>query len=68
MSTKNYDREFKINAVKLYRESQKPTSKICKELEIPTSSLIDRVKEFDLGYYCPAEYEKLMDRQQCLDF
>ncbi len=27
MSIKNYDREFKFNAVKLYRESQKPMSK-----------------------------------------
>ena len=46
MSTRNYDREFKLNAVKLYRESQKPMSQICKDLEIPISTLSGWVKEF----------------------
>jgi transposase len=47
MSTRNYDREFKLNAVKLYKESQKPISKICKDLEIPISTLSGWVKEFE---------------------
>ncbi len=47
MSTRNYDREFKFNAVKLYRESQKPMSKICKDLEIPISTLSGWIKEFE---------------------
>ena len=46
MTTRNYDREFKLNAVKLYRESQKPMSKISKDLEIPISTLSGWVKEF----------------------
>ena len=47
MSTRNYDREFKLNALKLYRESQKPMSKICKDLEIPISTFSGWVKEFE---------------------
>ena len=46
MSTRNYDREFKLNAVKLYRESQKPMTKICKVLEIPICTLSGWFKEF----------------------
>lgn len=47
MSTRNYDREFKLNEVKLYRENQKPTSKISKDLEIPISTFSGWVKEFE---------------------
>ena len=47
MSTRNYDREFKLNAVKLYRETQKPMSKISKDLEIPMSTLSGWVKQFE---------------------
>ena len=47
MSTRNYDREFKLNTVKLYRESQKPMRQICKELDIPISTLSDWIKEFE---------------------
>lgn len=46
MSTRNYDREFKLNAVNLYRESQKPMRQICKELDIPISTLNGWIKEF----------------------
>lgn len=34
MSNRNYDREFNLNAVKLYRESQKLMSKICQDAEL----------------------------------
>ena len=47
MSTRNYDREFKLNAVKFYRESQKPMRQICKELDLPISTLNGWVKEFE---------------------
>ncbi len=47
MTTRNYDREFKLNAVKLYRESQKPMSQISKDLEIPMSTFIGWIKEFE---------------------
>ena len=47
MSTRNYDREFKLNAVKLYRESQKPMNKISKDLEIPIATFSGWVKEFE---------------------
>jgi transposase len=47
MSTRNYDREFKLNAVKLYRESQKSMRQICIELDIPISTLSGWVKEFE---------------------
>jgi transposase-like protein len=46
MRTRNYDREFKLNAVKPYRKSQTSMSTICKDLEIPISTLSGRVKEF----------------------
>lgn len=46
MSPRNYDREFKLNAVKLYRESQKPMRQICEDLDIPISTFNGWVKEF----------------------
>ena len=33
-----YDREFKLNSIKHYRESQKSMSQICKDLGIPIST------------------------------
>ncbi len=47
MTTRNYDREFKLNAVKLYRESQKPMRQISKDLHIPISTLSGWVKELE---------------------
>jgi transposase len=47
MTTRNYDREFKLNAVKLYRESQKPISQISKDLDIPISTLSGWIKELE---------------------
>lgn len=49
MSMKNqrkYDREFKLNAVKLYRESGQKLSKIALDLGIPKSTLDSWVREF----------------------
>lgn len=49
MSMKNprkYDREFKLNAVKLYREGNKGLGKLADELEIPMSTLAQWVKQF----------------------
>ena len=46
MNTRNYDREFKINSVKLYRESQKSMTQVCKDLGIPISTFTGWVKEF----------------------
>ena len=45
MNTRNYDREFKINSIKLYRESQKSMTKICKDLGIPVSTFNGWLKE-----------------------
>jgi transposase len=47
MSTRNYDREFKLNSVKLYRESQKSMKEICENLGIPVSTFNGWVKEFE---------------------
>jgi len=47
MSTRNYDREFKINSIKLYRESQKSMPQICKDLGIPVSTFNGWLKEFE---------------------
>jgi len=43
---RKYDREFKINAVKLYRESGKDLVEISEDLGIPKSTLRGWVKEF----------------------
>jgi transposase-like protein len=47
MRTRNYDREFKINSIKLYRESQKSMTEICKDLGIPISTFNGWLKEFE---------------------
>ena len=44
--SKRYDREFKLNAVKLYRESRNSQEKISRDLGIPKSTLYSWVQEF----------------------
>jgi len=39
MRSRKYDREFKLNAIKLYENSGKKASEICKDLGIPDSTL-----------------------------
>ena len=49
MSMKNqrqYDREFKLNAVKLYREGDKGLAKVATDLGIPMTTLAQWVKQF----------------------
>lgn len=43
---KKYDREFKLNAVKLYREGGKSLEKLGADLGIPMTTLAAWVKEF----------------------
>ena len=43
---RKYDREFKVNAVKLYRESGKSVGKIAQDLGIPLTTLNQWVKQF----------------------
>ena len=43
---RKYDREFKINAIKLYRESGKKMEEIARDLGIPKSTLYVWVQEF----------------------
>ncbi len=45
-SQRKYDREFKINAVKLYRESGKTLEEVGKDLGIPKTTLYAWVEEF----------------------
>ena len=47
MSNRSYDREFKINAIKLYREGSKSLNKVAKDLGIPFSTLATWVKEYE---------------------
>ena len=50
MSNRSYDREFKLNVVKLYREGKKPLKTVAEDLGLPTSTLNTWVKEFkELG-------------------
>ena len=46
MSNRKYDREFKINAVKLYRESGKSQKDIANELGLSKSTLYSWISEF----------------------
>ena len=46
MNCKRYDREFKMNAVKLYRESGKSLQVLAKDLGIPISTYGTWVQEF----------------------
>jgi transposase len=43
---RKYDREFKINAIKLYRESGKGVEEVAMNLGIPKPTLYSWVKEF----------------------
>jgi transposase-like protein len=43
---KKYDKEFKLNAVKLYRESGKTQEEIAKDLGIPKSTLYSWIEGF----------------------
>jgi len=45
-SQRKYDREFKLNAVKLYREGTKSMQMHCNELGIPLSTFATWVSEF----------------------
>ena len=46
MRSRKYDREFKLNAIKLYENSGKKASEICKDLGIPDSTLCTWIKEY----------------------
>lgn len=43
---RKYDREFKINAIKLYRESGKKLEEVARNLGIPKPTLYYWIKEF----------------------
>ncbi|MCB1180913.1 MAG: transposase [Chlamydiia bacterium] len=43
---RKYDREFKLNAVKLYRESGKSLGKVSQDLGIPLATLAQWVRQF----------------------
>lgn len=43
---RKYDREFKLNAVKLYRENGKSLGKLALDLGIPIATLANWVKQF----------------------
>jgi len=46
MGNRSYDREFKLNAVKLYREGSKSLNKVAEDLGLPGSTLSTWAKEF----------------------
>ena len=43
---RKYDREFKLNAVKLYREGAKSLHKLSSDLGVPISTLANWLKQF----------------------
>lgn len=46
MGSRSYDREFKLNAVKLYREGNKSMTLLANDLGIPLTTLSTWIKEF----------------------
>jgi len=46
MKSRNYDREFKLNAVRLHTSGSKKASQVCKDLGIPDSTFSGWVKEY----------------------
>ena len=46
MDCKRYDREFKLNAIKLYREGNKSMNALSKDLGVPLSTYSGWIKEF----------------------
>lgn len=46
MGNRSYDREFKLNAVKLYREGNKSLTSLAYDLGIPPTTLSTWIKEF----------------------
>ncbi len=76
MRTRNYDKEFKLKSIKLYRESQKPMTQICKDLGIPVSTFSTWIKEFEehgekgfpgSGYLKPCNEEMYRLKKQLAD-
>lgn len=45
-NSRKYDREFKLNCVKLYREGGKTFEVLCRDLGIPKSTFSGWLKEF----------------------
>lgn len=41
-----YDKEFKLNSIKYYRESQKTMSQTCRDLGVPLSTFATWIREF----------------------
>lgn len=46
MRSRNYDREFKLNAVKLHTSGGKKPSEVCRDLGIPDSTFFGWIKEY----------------------
>jgi len=46
-NTRKYDREFKVNSVKLYREKGKGLTETAKNLGIPKTTLAQWVEKFE---------------------
>lgn len=46
MKSIKYDREFKLNSIKYYREGQKSMTTVCQDLGIPLSTFATWLKEF----------------------
>jgi transposase-like protein len=48
-NNRKYDKEFKLNAVKLYQESGKKCGEIAKNLGVPKSTLCTWIKEYEVN-------------------
>lgn len=47
MKYRSYDKDFKLNAIDLYKKSNKTMQQFCSELGIPTATLHGWIKTFD---------------------
>lgn len=49
MKKRTYDKEFKLNAISLYKDKNKKLSEVCKELGIPEATFSGWIKKYTIG-------------------
>jgi transposase len=47
MIPRTYDKEFKLNAISLYKNGNKKASEVCRDLNIPESTFFGWLKQYE---------------------
>jgi transposase len=48
MTKRSYDKEFKLNAISLYKDKNKKLSEVCRELGIPEATFSGWIKKYNI--------------------